>query len=168
LPETQPHATGLAELRRERQHLKAKAKGLANAIAETRHSLALLAKLGEVDAQIRNVDRAIAEMRESVFQNVMQLRKLLRDTAAGKSKAAMARHIGQLTLTPRETQKGPIYDVNRAFDLLNENDVMPMVARDGYPQHSTLLSVPLVVYLDRDRDAAIGKSLKGNGIVAAH
>ena len=119
LAEMQRHTTGLDELRRERQNLRAKADRVADAIAEVGHSPALLAKLGEMDAQIAAVDRRIdeqrpvnlaatvAEMREFVFKNVMQLRTLLREDAgksnATKSKAALARHIGQLTLTPRET-----------------------------------------------------------------
>ena len=39
---------------------------------------------------------------------------------------------GQLKLTPAETPKGPVYEVSGALDLLNcENDVVPLVARDG-------------------------------------
>ena len=52
---------GLDELRRERQNLRAKADRLADAIAEMGHSPALLAKLGEVDAQIAAVDRRMDE-----------------------------------------------------------------------------------------------------------
>jgi hypothetical protein len=115
---------------------------MADAIREVAHSPALLAKLGEVDAQIAAVDRRIeqrpmnlagtvTEMREFVFKNVMKLQTLLRNDAS-KSKAALARHIGQLTLTPRETPKGPVYEVNGALDVLDdENDVVPLVARDG-------------------------------------
>jgi hypothetical protein len=115
---------------------------VADAIAEFGHSPALLAKLGEVDTQIENVEHRIneqkpvdltatvAETREFVLRNVKQLRTLLREDAS-TSKAALARHIGQLTLTPKQTPKGPIYEVNGALDLLNENDVVPLVARDG-------------------------------------
>jgi site-specific DNA recombinase len=61
LAEMQRHTTGLDELRRERQSLKAKADRVVDAIAEVGHSPALLAKLGEVDAQIAAVDRRIDE-----------------------------------------------------------------------------------------------------------
>lgn len=39
----------------------------------------------------------------------LDLRTLLREDAS-KSKAALARHIGQLKLTPKETEKGPVYE----------------------------------------------------------
>jgi site-specific DNA recombinase len=142
LDEMQRETTGLDELRRERRNLKAKADRLANAVAEMGHSPSLLAKLGEVDAQIAAVDRrmdeqkpidltaTVAEMREFVLRNILELRTLLREDA-GKSKAALARHIGQLKLTPKETEKGPVYEVDGALELLNENDVVPLVARDG-------------------------------------
>jgi hypothetical protein len=155
----QKHTTGLDELKRERQGLEGKADRLADAVAEMGHSPALLAKLREVDDQIAVLDQRInehkpldltttvAEMREFVLQNVMQLRSLLREDAS-KSKAALARHIGQLKLTRRETQDGPQYEVSGAVELLNTNYVMPVVARDGYPLYTTLL-VPLVdLYLD--------------------
>jgi site-specific DNA recombinase len=142
LDEMQRGATSLDELLRERQGLKAKADRLANAIAEMGHSPSLLAKLGEVDAQIAAVDRrmdaqkpvdltaTVAEMREFVSRNILELRTLLREDPV-KSKTALARHIGQLKLTPKETEKGPVYELDGALDLLNENDVMPLVARDG-------------------------------------
>jgi site-specific DNA recombinase len=143
LAEMQRHTTGLDDLRRERQSLRAKADRVTDAIAEVGHSPALLAKLGEVDAQIAAVDRRIdeqrpinltvtvAEMREFVFKNVLQLRSLLHEDAT-KSKAVLARYIGQLKLTPKQSENGPVYEVDGAVDLLNsENDVVPMVAGDG-------------------------------------
>jgi site-specific DNA recombinase len=142
MDEMRREATGLDELQRERQNLKAKADRLANAIAETGHSPSLLAKLGEVDGQIAAVDRrmdeqkpvdltaTVAEMREFVLRNILELRTLLRDDPV-KSKAALARHIGPLKLIPKETEQGPVYEVDGALKLLNENDVMPVVARDG-------------------------------------
>ena len=126
----QKHTNGLDELRRERQALKTKADRVADAIAEFGHSPILLTKLSEVDAQINEVDRrmdehkpvdltaTVAEMREFVIRNVMQLRTLLHEDAS-KSKAAFVRHIGRLTLTPKQTQDGPIYEVAGAWTLLN-------------------------------------------------
>ena len=44
---------------------------------------------------------------------------------------------------------GLIYEVSGGLNRLVGADVMTVVAWDGYPQHSTLLSIPLVgVYLD--------------------
>ena len=87
------------------------------AIAQMGHSPAPLAKLGEVDARFAAVDRrmdeqkpvdltaTVAEIREFVFRNVMDLRTLLRQDAS-RSKAALARRIGRLKLTLKETEKG--------------------------------------------------------------
>ena len=62
---------------------------------------------------------------------MMQLRELFQQDATG-SKAALARHIGQLVLTPKTNPTEPIYEVSGGFDLLSgNNDVMPVVARDG-------------------------------------
>jgi hypothetical protein len=130
LAEMQLHASGLDELRRERQSLKAKADRVVGAVAEVGHSPALLAKFGEVDAQIGAVDRrideqrpvnltaTIAETREFVFKSVLQLRTVLREDA-GKSKPALARQIGQLKLTPKQTENDPVYEVAGAVELLN-------------------------------------------------
>ncbi len=85
----------------------------------------------QIDAQRPvNLAAIVMEMREFVFKNVMQLQTLLRENPS-QSKAALARQIGQLKLTPEETENGPVYEVNGALDLLNENDVVPVVARDG-------------------------------------
>jgi hypothetical protein len=43
----------------------------------------------------------------------------------------VARYIPQLMLTPKETGNGPVYEVSRAVSLLNEDDVVLVVARDG-------------------------------------
>jgi hypothetical protein len=63
-----------------------------------------------------------------------------------RSKAALARHIGQLKLIPKETEKGPVYEVNGSLELLpppNASDVMPLVARDGIEKHYTFVGIPL-------------------------
>ena len=57
LAEIQRQATGLDDLRRDRQQLQAKADRLADAIAETGHSLVILAKLASIEAQIADMDR---------------------------------------------------------------------------------------------------------------
>jgi hypothetical protein len=73
---------------------------------------------------------AVAGIREFVLRNVMDLRNLPGEDAA-KSRAELAGRIGQWKLAPKETEKGLVYDVDGALELLNKNDVVPLVARDG-------------------------------------
>jgi site-specific DNA recombinase len=141
LAEIQRQATGLEDLRRERRQLQESAKRVADAIAASGHSAALLSKLAEVEANIGNLDRrmeehkplnvssTVDEMRDFVYRNVLNLRGLLHEDAS-KSKDALARHIGQLVLKPRQTPTGPMYEVSGVLNLLAK-DVMPVVARDG-------------------------------------
>ncbi len=156
LAEIQRHSTGLDEFRRHRSELQLKAERLTTAIADTGHSPALLSKLAEIESQIAqvnhreeaarpvNLSAAVGEVREFVYSQVMQLRELFQQDATG-SKAALARHIGQLVLTPKTNPTGPIYQVSGGFDLLSgNNDVMPVVARDGIERHYTsLITLPL-------------------------
>ena len=141
LAEIKRQATGLDDLRRERQQLQTKANHLADAIAEAGHSPVMLAKLASLEAQIAEVDRrmdagkprdlsaAVGEVRAFVYKNVLQLRELLHADAE-KSKPILARHIGQLILNPKETPEGPVYEVSGEMDLLPAGgDVMQMVAR---------------------------------------
>lgn len=67
------------------------------------------------------------------------------------------KHTKQLVLTPEERPTGPVYKVTGGIEVVNQ-DVMPVMARDGYPQHATLFSIPLTdVYLDPKLD------LRSNG-----
>jgi site-specific DNA recombinase len=141
LMEIQRQTTGLEDLRRERRHLQANAKRLTDAIAAAGHSAALLAKLAEVEASIGDLDRrmeeykpmdvsaTMEEIRDFVYHNVLNLRGLLHQDPS-KSKDALARHIGQLVLKPKQTPTGPMYEVSGGLNLLAQ-DVMPVVARDG-------------------------------------
>jgi site-specific DNA recombinase len=143
LSEVQHHASGLDDLRRKRRQLQAKTERLADAIADAGHSQALLSKLSAVEAQIADVDRCIeaqkptdlavtvSEVRDFVYRNVMQLKELLRGDASS-FKAVLARHIGQLTLNPKQTSFGAVYEVAGSLNLLpTGDDVMQVVARDG-------------------------------------
>jgi hypothetical protein len=128
LAEIQRQATGLDEFRRQRSELQLKAERLTTAIADSGHSPALLSKLAEIEGQIAQVNRreeaarpvnlsaAVGEVREFVYSQVMQLRELFQQDATG-SKATLARHIGQLVLTPKPNPTGPIYEVTGGFDL---------------------------------------------------
>jgi hypothetical protein len=130
-------------LRRERGQLQEKAERISDAIAEAGHSPTLLSKLAKLEGRIAQLDgrmesdkpveltAAVGEVREFVYSSLLDLRRLLRGDAA-KAKATLARHLGQLILKPTQTPAGPVYEVTGAFDLLaGNNDVMPVVARDG-------------------------------------
>ena len=143
LVEIQRQAAGVEELRRERRQLQKQVQRLTNAIADAGHSPALLCRLGEVEARIAEIERHIEacksmdvtttreEVRDFVYNKLMQLRVLL-DGDVTRAKAALSRHIRQLTLTPKQTPSGPIYEVSGGLNLLyREDDVMPVVARDG-------------------------------------
>ena len=143
LVEIQRQAAGVEELRRERRQLQKQVQRLTDAIADAGHSPALLCRLGEVEARIAEIERHIEacksmdvtttreEVRDFVYNKLMQLRVLL-DGDVTRAKAALSRHIRQLTLTPKQTPSGPIYEVSGGLNLLyREDDVMPVVARDG-------------------------------------
>jgi septal ring factor EnvC (AmiA/AmiB activator) len=141
LAEIQRQATGLEDLRRQRRQSQESAKRVTDAIAATGHSAALLSKLAEVEARIEDLDRrvegcnpinvaaTVEEIRDFVYRNILNLRGLLHEDAS-KSKDALARHIGQLVLKPKQTPTGQVYEVSGDLNLLVE-DVMPVVARDG-------------------------------------
>jgi site-specific DNA recombinase len=142
LAEIQRQTTGLEDVRRERRQLQTQAERLTDAIADAGYSPALLSKLGEVEAKIAGLDRhmeaykpmdiatTVGEIRDFVYRNLINLKGLLHEDAS-RSKAAFARHIGQLVLKPKQTPSGPIYEVSGGLDLLAGEDVMPVVARDG-------------------------------------
>jgi hypothetical protein len=84
----------------------------------------------------------IGEIRDFVSRNLINLNGLLHEDGS-RSKAAFARHIGQLVLKPKQTPSGPIYEVSGGLNLLAGEDVMLVVARDGIAQHYTALTIPL-------------------------
>ena len=73
---------------------------------------------------------SINEVRAFVTRSLGNLQRILHDDAE-KAKPALAKLLGQLTLTPRETTEGPVYE---GIDLLPQEEasgVMLVVARDG-------------------------------------
>ena len=72
LAEIQRQATGLDDLRRDRQQLQAKADRLADAIAETGHSPVILAKLASIEAQIADMDRRMDLYKPPTFQQQLE------------------------------------------------------------------------------------------------
>jgi hypothetical protein len=140
------------DLPRLREQLQAKAQRLADAVAEAGHSPALLAKLRTIEGQIADIDRQthskpvdlaaiLNEARQFVYSSVLRIKELLRGEAT-TLKSVLARHVGQLTLIPKQTSEGSIYEVSGAMELLpTNNDVMQMVARDGVEPPTPAFSV---------------------------
>ena len=152
LTDLQRQSNRLEGLHQERTLLQAKAQRLANAVAAAGHSPALLRTLAVTEGQIEDLNRKIeecrpinvattmGEVRDFVHRNIMNLRSLLHE-GASKAKAGLARHIGQLTLKPKQTPTGPVYEVSGGLSLLAQ-DVMLGVARDGIAQHYTSWRFP--------------------------
>ena len=139
-PDLQRQSVGLETLRQQRSELKARTQRLVEAVAAAGHSPALLSALGDVEHQIAVLDRRLEtfkpinvaatheEIRDFVSRNLLNLRDLLHQDAS-RAKAALSRHIGQLTLNPKQTPSGSIYEVSGGLNLLSQ-DVMQVVARD--------------------------------------
>ena len=70
-------------------------------------------------------------VREFAASKLMDLRTLVNsDITAARN--ALAKHIAQIVLTPKQTPEGAVYEVSGDVDLFGgEQDVMLMVARDG-------------------------------------
>ena len=70
----------------------------------------------------------MSEVRQFVYTTVLHLKELLRGDAT-TLKAVLARHIGQLTLNPKQTSQGGVYEVSGGMDLLpTNNEIMQVVA----------------------------------------
>ena len=63
-------------------------------------------------------------------QNLLNVRGLLHGNSS-RSKAALAAHLGPLTLTPIQTPSGAVYEVSGGINVRTDTDVMLVVARDG-------------------------------------
>jgi hypothetical protein len=136
-----------------REQLQAKAQRLADAVAEAGHSPTLLANLRTIEAQIAEFDRqaifsrpkelsvVLNQAREFVYTTILQLKELFRGEASAL-KAVLAQHIGQLTLIPKHTPQGAVYEVSGGMELVPTNkDVMQVVARDGVEPPTPAFSV---------------------------
>lgn len=152
LTEVERQSGNIDGLQQQRGELQVKASRLTDAIAAAGHSAALLSKLAEVEAALAGVDRQIerakpmnltatmAEIRAFVTTNIMQLRELLQADAAN-SRVALARHVGQLTLTPADTPAGHMYEVSGGISVDVCNDVMLCEAVPGHQLSSKSESV---------------------------
>jgi len=142
------------EQRHFREQLQAKAQRLAAAVAEAGHSPTLLANLHTIEAQIAEIDRqttfskpmeisaALSQARQFVYTTVLRLKELFRGEATAL-KTVLAQHIGQLTLIPKQTPQGAVYEVSGGMELLPTNkDAMQVVARDGVEPPTSAFSEP--------------------------
>ena len=155
LAEIQRDATrnSLPALQRKHKELQEQAERLADAIGEAGHSPTLLSRLTRVESELARVEESMQahkpfnpkgteeEIRDFVTKNVLHLRHTLRGDVTA-AKAALQTHMGQLILTPKGTQKGPVFEVSGAIDLLGSKDVMLMVARDGIEPPTPAFSEP--------------------------
>ncbi len=145
LAEMQREATSnsVSALQRKHKQLQEQAERLADAIAQTGHSPTLLGRLSDVESELARVEERIRahepfdptateeEIRDFVTKNVLHLRNTLRGDVT-VAKAALQTHMGRLILTPKGTQKRPVFEVSGAIDLLgSKKEVMLVVARDG-------------------------------------
>ena len=156
LAEIQRDATrnSLPALQRKHKELQEQAERLADAIGEAGHSPTLLSRLTRVESELARVEESMQahkpfnpkgteeEIRDFVTKNVLHLRHTLRGDVTA-AKAALQTHMGQLILTPKGTQKGPVFEVSGAIDLLgSKKDVMLVVARDGIEPPTPAFSGP--------------------------
>lgn len=79
----------------------------------------------------KEISAVLNQARQFVYTAVLRLKELFRGEATAL-KAVLAQHIGQLTLIPKQTPQGALYEVSGGLELLPTNkDVMQVVARDG-------------------------------------
>jgi len=132
-----------SELRNQKEKFQAQAANIADAIAASGHSSILLKRLGEIESQISAIETqlaendmpalrvTVAEMREFVFRELLDIRGLLRENVA-QTKLTLRKHIRDLVLTLENGPEGPFYQVNGKWEFLPEDKgVLVLVARDG-------------------------------------
>jgi site-specific DNA recombinase len=95
-----------------------------------------------------NLDIAIGKIREHVTRTIRGLKEALAISTGTndvtRAKAALAKHIGKLVLTPATRDGRPVYMVTGKIALPDsEKCRMQVVARDGIAQHYTALTIPL-------------------------
>jgi hypothetical protein len=129
---------------RHRVDLGIEARRIADAIAAVGHSPTLISRLVDVEKQIKEIDdnktlrKATSfkvqaeEVRRYVMSSLLQTSEILRD-GLQPAKMAMARHVGELKMTPVETERGKAYQVTGDWQLMpDQKSVVQVVARDGF------------------------------------
>jgi len=130
------------KLQEQRVTLEEKAARIVAAITEAGHSPILLHSLKVVEQEIASIQReldaqkapslgaGVADLRKFVTGNIADIRTLLLEVPS-KAKQQLMKHVNALTLTPRRTPSGPVYDVTGQWNLMPEECVIELVARDG-------------------------------------
>ena len=138
----------LDSLKKDLEERKRRQAKLIEAI-ETAGDIAVLTeRLRGLEREVKHIEEAIAryrpiklddtvtDIREHVTKALFQLRNLLADAGeknVALAKAALAKHVGKLVLTPGTRNGRPVYKVAGAVTVDGgvEKCRMPVVARDG-------------------------------------
>ena len=137
-------AGSISELQSKRATLASKAANLAEAIANLGYSPSLGNQLTQIERDINAADHTPASanqpldlaysleaVREFASAKLLNPRALVHADITA-TRTALAKHIAQIVLTPKQSPEGPVYEVSGDVDLFGgEQDVMLMVARDG-------------------------------------
>jgi site-specific DNA recombinase len=141
------------------EKLRDEARRIADAVAEMGHSPTLLGRLRTVESEINKLETqreearaafrepSFSSLRRFVMEQVSALPQLAQSDPE-RAKAALARHLPSIVLTPSERDGRPVFEASGAWEIAPGNDAMLMVARDGIepptPAFSGLLSVALI------------------------
>ena len=135
---------GIQGNQRRRAELKGRAKNLADAISTAGPLPSLLSQLAEVEKEIDQINEqltqsadpgrfrvSVSEIQDFAIRKTMQLKELLA-TDIKTARVALTKHLGKLSLLPKESPEGPLFEVSGDLDILGGDEgVMLVVARDG-------------------------------------
>jgi site-specific DNA recombinase len=124
------------------EQLRDEARRLADAFAEMGHSPTLIGRLRTVESEIDKLEKQRAEARQvlrepsfgAIRRFVMEQVGFLPQLAQSdpeRAKAALAKHLPSIVLTPSEREEGPVFEVSGSWEIAPGNDALLMVARDG-------------------------------------
>jgi len=151
-------------LKKERTKLAAQARNIADAIKENGHhqSPTLLSELMKIESRIEAIDHRLNqsnnipeltlttdELREFVYKEAENLKALLQGDRF-LAKQEIAKRIGRVVLTPKETDTGRVCEVSGDIHLLaGDPRVLPNEPLEGIAEHYTGMRIPLTgVVLD--------------------
>ena len=137
-------------LRKDLEDRKRRQTNLINAIETGGDIPSLTARLRDMEAEVAQIqdaidayrplklDSALEGLREHVTRALLQLKESLAAAGHGdlaRAKAALAKHVGKLVLTPETRDGRPVYKVTGSITVPPDGGVekcrMQLVARDG-------------------------------------
>ena len=135
---------GIQAYQRRRTELKGRAKNSAEAIGTAGPLPSLLSQLAEVEKEIDQINEqltqsadpgrfrvSVTEIQDFAIRKTMQLKELLA-TDIKRARAALTKHLGKLSLLPKESPEGPLFRFPVIWTFLGgDQGVMLVVARDG-------------------------------------